>query len=295
MSRKLKSALDASVNWTIPYKKSLVECRYVRRKPEYISGYLSSHNGCRMKCKFCWLTATQQYDFNHVTIDNYANQLNTILSYAKKIDKDNSSDVRVNINMMSRGEPMANKYIIKEYPLFHDTLQEVVSKYNYGYMKINVSSIFPHTIKNYALNEVFQNKPANIYYSIYSINENFRQKWLPNALPVKISLDKLKAYQFETDNPITFHFAVIKGENDNLEDVKRMANLIDSYNFTKTKLNIVGFNPNPTLNYEEGNAVNVYNILSQVVNDTNIKTNKSRIVDRVGQDVYASCGMFINK
>ena len=110
-------------------------------------------------------------------------------------------------------------------------------------------------------------------------------------------MDKLKEYEKYTDNikPFTFHFALIKGENDHLDDVKKMADIIDSYDFKQTKLNIVGFNPHPSLNYEESDKVNdIFEIMKNVVNDVNIQTNKSRIVDRVGKDVYASCGMFVS-
>ena len=86
MFKKLVSK-DGSINFIIPYYKSAIECRYVRRSPDYISTYVSSHNGCLMGCKFCWLTATGQTNFKHSDLDTYNIQLKTILEEIKDYPK----------------------------------------------------------------------------------------------------------------------------------------------------------------------------------------------------------------
>lgn len=292
----LKSIYDSSVNFVIPYKSSVIECRYVRRADHYISTYLSSHNGCNMGCKFCWLTASGQNSFNHVTTELYVLQLDKVLNHAKEIDQDSSKNVRININMMARGESLANKYLVNSYDTFYDELQKVVDKYDYKEQKINVSTIMPYTIKDKELKDIFNNKPAYLYYSLYSINQSFRDKWLPNALPHKLALNKLKNYQDSTDLPLTIHFCLIEGENDNLDDIRAMATQLEEYNFNKLKFNIIAFNPDPNSEYKESSPntqKNVFDILKSVAKDTDIKTNKTRQVARVGYDVKVSCGMFV--
>lgn len=293
--KKITSVLDESVNFIVPFKESLIECRYVRREPEYISTYLSSHNGCVMNCKFCWLTATNQTKFNHVSIDEYAFQLNKVLEYAKEIDKEKSKTVRININLMARGEPLANKYIINEYNSFDSKMRKIVSDYDYLETKINISTIMPKVIGNHNLTDIFGDKRVNLYYSLYSINDKFRKKWIPMSINWESALQKLYKFQRDTDNIITFHYAVIENENDDIEETKKMAQIIKDMNFKKTKFNLVRFNPHPSMQYKEppfDKLKHIHEILQSVCNDAEIKTHKSRIVDRIGPDVYASCGMF---
>lgn len=292
---KKASKIDGSVNWIIPYKNSYIECRYIRREPDYVSTYLSSHNGCKMGCKFCWLTASEQINFNHLPISVYVCQLNKILEHAVTIDKENSPNIRVNVNLMSRGEPMANKYIVNEYDTFHNEIENAIKKFNYGQMKMNISTIMPTTLTNRKLFDIFHDKPVNMYYSLYSVKDKFRKFWLPNAMDHELALDKLREYQEKTNNTITFHFALIEGQNDDPSDIDEMIKSIKERKFTQTKMNLVRFNPHPFTRYEEPSIeklIEIHQKLQSACNDVNINTHKSRIVPRAGSDVYASCGMF---
>lgn len=296
--KRINSKIDGSVNWIIPFKKSFFECRYVRRRPDYISAYVSSHNGCKMACKFCWLTATNQTEFNHTNHDQYNDQLDTILNYSKTIDLENSQNIRINVNMMARGEALSNKYIINEYPLFYNNMCDITKKYNYQNTKINLSTIMPNTIKQRNLIDIFHDKPINIYYSLYSIKDKFRKEWLPNAMDWELALKKLHDFENLTNNPIAFHFAIIEGENDNLNEIKEMATIINNMKFKKTKFNIVRFNPHESLKYNEPSEEKlneIYDILKSVAQDSNILTNKTRIVPRADIITKASCGVFITK
>lgn len=295
---KIVSKLDNSINWVIPYKNSYLEARYVRRTPQYISAYVSSHNGCTMGCKFCWLTATKQTTFNHVNADEYITQLNPILEHAKSIDGDNSQSVRVNINFMARGEALANKTVVNNYAQVYTGFEQLVKDYGYKTMKINISTIMPKTIQYRSLNDIFGKYPTNIYYSIYGINKEFRNKWIPNAMDWQLALSKLKEYQEKTSNPITFHFASIAGQNDKIDEVKQMAEEIRKLKFSTTKFNLVRLNLHPNMaQYSESDPARlteIYEIMKSACCDSSIKTNRSRIVPRVGQDVFASCGMFFD-
>jgi adenine C2-methylase RlmN of 23S rRNA A2503 and tRNA A37 len=253
-----------------------------------------------MGCKFCWLTETSQTKFNHVTIEEYADQLNDILKYASEQDKlneVNSRHVRVNLNMMARGEALANRHIIKSYREFYDTMEEVVDYHSYGDLKVNISTIMPDVIKDVDLREVFKTRPAYLYYSLYSLNTEFREEWLKNAMGWNDALTKLKLFCKYSDLPLTLHFCLIEGQNDNLEDVRVMCETIKEFEFSKLKFNIVKYNPHPSSPYKETSiekSVEIFNLLQSISSEGYItSTNKSRIVPRAGPDVYASCGMFI--
>ena len=67
-------------------------------------------------------------------------------------------------------------------------------------------------------------------------------------------------------------------------------------NFKRTKFNLVRFNPPNNMSYKEtehDKLEYLFEIINEVMTN-NTKTKQSRIINRVGYDVYASCGMFIN-
>lgn len=308
LSNKLKSK-DGSINYIFKHKlnsdsnpdydpNSMIECRYVRRNKSYISAYVSSHTGCKMGCKFCWLTQSNQTSFKHVELEDYNQQLYTILTHTPDEIR-NRKNIRVNINFMSRGEALANKVVINNYRSLYDNLEYIAKDNYYEKIKINISSIFPTVVNNKILEDIFKDRPVNIYYSIYSINDIFRKEFIPNAMDVRFALDKLKSFQnnHNSDNTVVFHCAFIRGENDNIEDVQKMADLIKSYNFKNTKFNLVRLNPfikdnKPLLLESDLNKLkDIFNIMNDCVTNQ-VPTQKSRIINRIGTDVFASCGMF---
>jgi 23S rRNA (adenine2503-C2)-methyltransferase len=242
-----------------------------------------------MKCKMCYLTQNGNTSFDHVDIPNYTKQITTVLDFYQKNRIQTAT--RCNINFMARGEPLANKFVINHYPQLYDAMTETCAKYNLT-MKPNISSIFPDTIRDHKLIDVFKDKPAYLYYSMYSLNEDFRRKWLPRALPYEMVLSKLKDYQLQSGHLLTFHWSLIKGENDSLDEAKRMADLFNKWDFN-AKFQIVRFNKHPKLNYEEADLDRI-NEVFQIINAGLGNHEKSYIVPRVGRDVYASCGTFVD-
>lgn len=297
--RRLSSRVDGSVNHVARYGSSVIECRYVRRSPDVISVYVSSHNGCKMKCQFCWLTAQQQHDFTHVDIPTYQQQVATVLnSHIQQHESESRDKIRININLMSRGEALANKHIVSHYDQFYDSLHElVVRQLGYHSMKINLSTIMPYTIRDHTLSHIFKHKPVNLYYSLYSMSPAFRQKWIPNAISPTLALDKLKQLQTDyfthhtqqqlsqqhaetgSSTPsyipgVNFHWSFIANENDNEGDIRHMLSELSRYNFTNNKFNLVRFNPHPSLAKQgyhepsEEKLTNLFNIIQQHMNHT---------------------------
>jgi adenine C2-methylase RlmN of 23S rRNA A2503 and tRNA A37 len=296
-----------SINHIIPFKKGYLEARYVRREQNYISAYVSSHNGCNHGCKFCFLTEQKQTSFDHVGIQDYEHQIDKILSNVPSHHNElSSTDIRVNINFMSRGESLSNKNIVKHYPTLYKALyDQVVNTHQYKSLKMNLSTIMPLTVKDYNLIDIFQDKPVNLYYSLYSANETgFKKIWMPNAMPVELALDKLKEFQLKryiydplTIPNIVFHWAFIKGQNDDMSTVQHVANLISERDFIQTKFNLVRLNPHPNATFQETDEIRLqglFNILNDAVLNNNSTLHQSRIITRVGTDIRASCGTFFS-
>jgi len=304
---KLVSKQDDSVNF-LCYKfndnKRIFETRYVRRNKEKISAYLSSHTGCKMKCKFCWLTQQEQFYFDHADIFDYSNQLEQILEHYKDLKyKDIKYEAdRININFMARGEVFANNTIINRFPGTFKELNKLCNEYNLFDVRFKLSTIMPYTIYERELVDIFTNNiksqeiiedifnNVEIYYSLYSIDDKFKKNWMPNAMPYKDALIKLKRYQEYSSKIMTFHWTFIENENDNIDDVKELIETIRGFKF-KAKFNLVAYNPHENLSHtrESPRANELFKLVKEGIGATNSKN-----IHRIGYDVAASCGTFIN-
>ena len=303
---------DGSINLIKPYGNSFIESRYVKRADNRISLYLSSHNGCKMNCKFCWLTQQKQTEFKHLSNQDYESQVDLLLteiaSIPQKLPKDH---IRININMMARGEPLANKNIINHYSDFYFKMVGQVTSRGYQTVKINLSTIMPHTVKHRSLESIFKFVPVSLYYSMYSLNPEFRKEWIPNGIDPRLALDKIKEYQMQCiDNhvsfPVTFHWTFIEGQNDNQNDVENLIKEIKSRDLIDAKFNLVRYNPHPNQNYQESpNYQELFDMVNSEIDSKETKSDNkipklgecsnrtpSRIVERVGYDSYVRCGMF---
>lgn len=279
---------EESVNFEHPYGNGKIEFRYVRKAPEYIASYLSSHNGCRLGCNMCHLTHNKDTNFKHVNLTTYGSQLDTICKFYRGFSIDQSAK-RCNINFMSKGDALANTTIVNDYPKLYDELDRIGS--NYGLkIKPNVSTIMPFTVRHKSLIDIFKDKPAYPYYSLYSVNEEKRKLWLPNAIPYQEALYKLKEYQKFSNNIITFHFAIINGFNDDLENANRIAKILSDYNFN-AKFNLVRFNPHPDTNHTEAPEERIQEIF-KIINESLGNHEKSYIVKRLNTENKIACGMF---
>lgn len=287
----LKSTEDWSVNFI---SDNNLECRYVRRVPEYFIVYLSSHNGCNKACRFCHLTQTKQTDFEHTTIEEYLEQGLAVLDYYNTIAKNTHGIAKkVNFNFMARGEPLANKYLLANAPLLLSQLDEEAKKLNLE-TNFNISSIMPEEVLNHNLKDVFKDveQTHSIYYSLYSLEQQFRKRWLPKAIDPDTALTQLKEWQDVTKQLVVFHWAFIEGENDSTCQINNILDKVNKYGIN-AKFNLVRYNPysiNQGIESSEEVIQRNFSIIQQHFNHPD-----SRIVPRVGFDVKASCGMFIDK
>jgi adenine C2-methylase RlmN of 23S rRNA A2503 and tRNA A37 len=276
----LRDSQDPSVNFVEQQLTGFIESRYVRRAEDYFIAYLSSQTGCNRGCRMCHLTATGQTQFKNCDLTDFVNQFETVLRHYER----EAPAKLVHINWMARGEPMAN-------PTITETSTEML--YMLGSIardrglatKFNISTILPVTLKK-NLVECFPFISPTIYYSIYSVDANFRKRWLPTSLPVDTSLELLKDYQSVSKKIIKFHGAFIKGENDHVDQVREMAHEIWRRGI-RGEFNIVRYNPlTSDQGLESVNLEAIQEVISEYM--------PCKIISRVGREVYASCGQFIS-
>ena len=288
-----KSNEDLSVNFIKKFKNGMIEARYVRRCDNYMIAYLSSHSGCNLSCRFCHLTSTGQTSFDSVSLDDYMEQAKLVLDYHK--ENSNIQLKEVHFNFMSRGEPLANESIKAGYgPELINNLYNL--SLDYGLLgSSRLSSIFPNTIDK-DLQYYIGLENVIPYYSLYSLDDNFRKRWIPKSLPVIETIKLLKEWQLKSGKHVVIHNAFTENENDTVKNINDICDILIE-NQLVCKMNIVRYNPYDTTKHgtetSEDKLIQLKDIFVNRMSNENLLYKNTRIVPRVGFDVKASCGMFM--
>lgn len=285
----LKSNEDASVNFTKEANDNGIwETRFVQREPHYFITYLSSHSGCNKSCRFCHLTATKQTMMLPASMTDYLEQGKQVFDYYH--EKEEKTEKIVNFNFMARGEPLANPVVLKKSSELFLNLSKYADKYDLQ-SQFMLSSIIPEDF-NARLEDIFSDPRSTLYYSLYSIDDKFRKRWLPKAMDCYKSLDMIANFQVKTNRPIVLHWAFIEDANDNIEMLHKTMEAVKSRGII-AKFNQVRYNPYSERYSQEPNENQLgelFNVVQQYLPES-----KNRVVPRVGHDVKASCGMFVTK
>lgn len=292
MNEVLKSGMDASVNHVLPAADGgFLEARYVRRSEGYFICYLSVHTGCRMACRFCHLTGTGQTMMTPAGVGELLEQAARVFSvYDQRVSSGEEMKAsKVHFNFMARGEPLDS-------PVFLNAVQR--NQLTQGLLgmakarglegRLNVSTIMPATLTA-KLEDIFENPALRLYYSLYSMNPAFRRRWLPRAMDADQALAAIGAMQARLGRQVTLHHALIQDGNDSLADVRDILAAIQRHGVS-AKFNLVRYNP---LEDRHGCEPPEEHIMRYYREMCQGMAYGGRVVPRVGQDVFASCGMFV--
>jgi adenine C2-methylase RlmN of 23S rRNA A2503 and tRNA A37 len=280
------SSQDASVNWDRPAGVGRIEARYVRRCPDYFVVYLSSQTGCNQGCRMCHLTATGQTRLRDVTLEEFLEQAEAVLAHYQREAPPARS---VHFNFMARGEPLANPVLLAHADeLLGELARRAVDlRLRPRYL---VSTIFPRELGDRLLEDVFLVHHPEIYYSIYSVREPFRRRWLPKALPAEEALDRLASWQRSTYKVCKIHYAFIAGENDSEADVHAICDALERRRLM-AHVNIVRYNAADPRRHGVEPPEEVIQRNARIY-QSRLPYARVRVIPRVGYDVAASCGMF---
>jgi adenine C2-methylase RlmN of 23S rRNA A2503 and tRNA A37 len=281
-----KSRQDASVNWDRPADVGRLEARYVRRCPDYFVVYLSSQTGCAQGCRMCHLTATGQTRLRDATVGEMIEQARTVLDHYRRAGPPART---VHFNFMARGEPLASRVLLADADGLLGELSRLAVALGLLPRHL-ISTIYPRELGDRRLEDIFVTHQPDFHYSIYSMSDRFRRRWLPKALPAQAALDRLASWQRSTQKIVTLHHAYIAGENDAEGDVHAICDALEERGLM-THVNIVRYNPpdpsrhgvEPPEEVVERNAA-IYR--------SRLPNARVSVIARVGYDVAASCGMF---
>jgi adenine C2-methylase RlmN of 23S rRNA A2503 and tRNA A37 len=281
---RLDSALDKSVNFFRPTSDGgKIEARFVQRKPERFIAYISSMSGCDKACRFCHLTQTGQTMAMHLSADEMMEQAKQVLSAS-----DFGVATTVHYNFMARGEPLTNPAV--NAALFK-RLADLAASYGLE-CRIKISSILPLDVVSEDGSHLIAEggPPVDLYYSLYSLDEAWRRRWIPKALTPESALEWLRRFQTKSGNRVILHWALIANENDNPQAGQEAITLAKEMGVT-ADFNLVRYNPaNEKSKETPESSIDTYLDMIERALPAGRRAQK---VSRVGYDVAASCGMFL--
>lgn len=234
----------------------------------------------------CHLTASKQTKLINAMPEDYVAQAKQVFAWYDDLGKPAES---VHFNFMARGEAFANPFFQRFGTQILNELgalaleRELVPRFL-------ISTIMPKPFFGTELSRMFPLITPEIYYSIYSVRESFRKKWLPNAMPVHSALAMLREYQDSKRIVPKLHWAFIEGENDSPVDVAGICDAVLAHGL-QANLAIVRYNPYDALRGKEPSEMVIarnQRIMEELLPGARVKK-----ITRVGMDVKASCGMFV--
>ena len=238
---------------------------------QYHHGYticVSSQVGCKMGCKFC---ASTGIPFSR---DLEAGE---IVEQLLAIERD--LDIRIsNIVFMGIGEPLDN----------YDNVMESIKILNNPkglgigarHISISTSGLVP---KIYEMAD--RQMQCTLSVSLHSSNNKTRSEMMPinNAYPIEELMKACKYYIEKTNKRISFEYALAKDNNDNLDDAKKLVQLLKGM---LAHVNLIPINKIEDGKYTKSTNENIIKF-RDYLNDHGIVATIRR---ELGSDISAACG-----
>lgn len=234
---------------------------------------VSSQVGCKMGCKFCASTGI-----------SYIRNLSSgeILEQILKVEKDENTKIS-NIVFMGIGEPLDNyDNVIKAVKIINDP-----KGLNIGARHISISTcgLVP---KIYKLAE--ENLQCTLSVSLHSTNNEKRSELMPvnRTYNIQELIKACKYYINKTKRRISFEYALVKGENDSIENSKELAKLLKGM---ICHVNLIPVNEIKKDGYKKSTNENIMKFRD----DLNSRGIVATIRRELGSDIDAACGQLRRK
>ena len=242
---------------------------------------------------------------------------------------------RLNVNFMARGEPLLNPNLATggdARNLFSE-LDRVAAAHGWPAERVryNVSTIFPKAARGAPIEAIAPGTNAAtlaahralwgddeyvgplgppgrvwLYYSLYSVNEAWREKYMPAATPARDALERLARYQRATGSPVVLHWAWMAGQNDGNADLDALCETLRAVDL-RGRFQQISFNPPvpgdasalalrgwPDLKEPSPARLDyLFQRVSACVRAPDGLPMFSKRIDRVGRSVKAYCGGFV--
>ena len=229
---------------------------------------VSSQIGCKMGCKFCASTGIPF--IRSLTSGEIVEQIIAI-------EQDTGSKVS-NVVFMGIGEPMDN---------FENVLNAIgilnnPKGLNIGarHISVSTSGVVPR-IYEFADKDI----QCTLSISLHSADDEIRSSMMPvnNAYNIEELMKACRYYIEKTNKRISFEYALAKDNNDNLQDAKKLVELLK---VMLCNVNLIPINKIDNGNYQKSSLENIIKF-RDYLNDHGIVATIRR---ELGSDINAACG-----
>lgn len=236
--------------------------------PDRITLCLSTQVGCAMACTFC---RTGQMNLMRNLSQG------EILEQVLAIQNCFPEEKITNLVFMGMGEPMANlKALLPALEILHHDRLFAFSKRR---ITVSTAGLVP---KMY---EFIEHSSVKLAVSLHAPNDTLRSALMPINVryPLKELMQFCRDYKKRSRFRITFEYVMLKGVNDSEALAHELVRLL---NGVPSKINLIPFNPFPTVDYQPSDAATLsrwLDILMKAGIQTNVRLNR-------GRDILAACG-----
>ncbi|MGN1267448.1 MAG: 23S rRNA (adenine(2503)-C(2))-methyltransferase RlmN [Dorea sp.] len=229
---------------------------------------ISSQVGCRMGCRFC-----------ASTIDGLERNLtpSEMLRQIYRIQKITGERVS-NVVVMGTGEPLDN------YDNFVKFVHMLTDEHGLNISQRNVTASTCGIVPN-ILRLADEGLQITLALSLHGSNQEKRKKLMPvaNKYELQEVLEACDAYFEKTGRRITFEYSLVKGVNDQAEDVKELTEILKNRN---CHLNLIPVNPIKERDFKKPDSKNAHEFKNRLEkNGINVTIRRER-----GSDIDGACG-----
>lgn len=289
ISNSIRTKLESDFSWTLPsidsHLKSvdtsekfllkthdgllfeMVAMPYENRSTLCIS----SQVGCKMGCTFC---QTGKMGFKrNLTSGEILSQLVIANQHGHPI---------TNVVFMGMGEPLDNyDEVVKACSIMIDPKAFSLSS---SRVTISTSGLVPE------IRRLAKDLPVRLAISLHTAYDDKRSKMMP--INRTYNLETLKEALLEYPAPkrygITFEYVMIKGENDSIQDAKKLVHFLHGM---KAKVNLIPINHFPGVEMEPSDAARIREFQTYL-SDRSIA---APVRYSRGQDISGGCGQLAAK
>lgn len=234
---------------------------------------ISSQVGCRIGCTFCQ-TGKLGLQRNLTSGE--------ILSQILLANRSLADRKVTNIVFMGMGEPLDNyEEVLKACRLMVDPKAFGLSMHR---VTVSTSGLVPNIIR------LGQDLPVRLAISLHQADDEKRSKIMP--VNRRYPLSELKRALLEYPAPkrlgITFEYVMIEGENDHLEDAKKLVKFLTGI---KAKVNLIPINHFPGLEMKASTADRLRRFQSYLAE----RSIPAPVRYSRGQDISGGCGQLAAK
>ena len=229
---------------------------------------ISSQVGCRMGCRFCAST------IDGLERNLTASEMLRQIYHIQKITGERVS----NIVVMGTGEPLDNyDNFVKFIHMISDEHGLHISQRN---ITASTCGIVPNILR---LSE--EGLQITLALSLHGSNQEKRKKLMPVANKYELSevLNACDIYFEKTGRRVTFEYSLVKGVNDQPEDIRELTAILKHRN---CHLNVIPVNPIRERDFQKPDSKNAQEFKNKLEkNGINVTIRRER-----GSDIDGACG-----